>query len=80
MMNICHYTIHQKEVWSIIKFLNIFNFIYMWIFFAENVYDATLKSVKESFPQYIRELEGVADGADVEFHKVDWTNYHILIE
>lgn len=39
--------------------------------FVENVYDATLKSVKESFPQYIRELEGVADGADVEFHKVN---------
>lgn len=34
------------------------------------VYDATLASVKQSFPQYIRELEGVADGAEVEFHKV----------
>ncbi|XP_055304139.1 beta-alanyl-dopamine/carcinine hydrolase [Sitodiplosis mosellana] len=34
------------------------------------VYDATLKSVKESFPQYIRELEGVAHGAGVEFHKL----------
>lgn len=37
---------------------------------TEAVYDATLTSVKESFPQYIRELEGVAHGAGVEFHKV----------
>lgn len=34
------------------------------------VYDATLKSVNESFPQYVRELEGVAHGSGVEFHKV----------
>lgn len=36
----------------------------------ENAYNETLESVKQSFPQYIRELEGVADGAQVEFHKV----------
>lgn len=34
------------------------------------VYEETLKSVQTSFPQYIRELEGVADGAQVEFYKV----------
>jgi hypothetical protein len=34
------------------------------------VYNETLESVKKSFPQYIRELEGTADGAQVEFHKV----------
>lgn len=38
--------------------------------FVETVYNDTLKCVKNSFPQYIRELEGVADGAQVEFHKV----------
>lgn len=37
---------------------------------SEAVYDDTLKSVRESFPQYVRELEGVAHGAGVEFHKV----------
>lgn len=37
---------------------------------TEAVYDETLNSVKESFPQYIQELEGVANGAGVEFHKV----------
>lgn len=36
----------------------------------ERAYQDTLQSVKESFPQYVRELEGVADGAQVEFHKV----------
>lgn len=36
----------------------------------ETVYDATMNSVKETFPEYIRELEGVADGANVDFHKV----------
>ncbi|XP_037937663.1 uncharacterized protein LOC119671184 [Teleopsis dalmanni] len=37
---------------------------------GKNVYNETLESVKNSFPQYIRELEGVADGAQVEFHKL----------
>ncbi|XP_059618007.1 beta-alanyl-dopamine/carcinine hydrolase [Phlebotomus argentipes] len=34
------------------------------------VYNETLNSVRASFPQYIRELEGTADGAQVEFHKL----------
>jgi hypothetical protein len=34
------------------------------------VYNETLEVVTESFPQYVRELHGVADGADVEFYKV----------
>lgn len=38
---------------------------------SEAVYDATLTSVRESFPQYVRELEGVAHGAGVDFHKVN---------
>lgn len=37
---------------------------------GKEVYDETLNSVKESFPQYIRELEGVAEGAQVEFYKL----------
>lgn len=37
---------------------------------TEAVYDATLNNVKEVFPQYVRELEGVADGAQVDFHRV----------
>lgn len=37
---------------------------------GRKVYNDTLESVKKSFPQYIRELEGTADGAQVEFHKL----------
>lgn len=37
---------------------------------GKDVYNETLESVKNSFPQYIRELEGIADGAQVEFHKL----------
>lgn len=37
---------------------------------GRKVYDETLKSVRENFPQYIREIEGTADGAKVPFHKV----------
>lgn len=37
----------------------------------EILYEETFKSVQTSFPQYIRELEGVADGAQVEFYKVN---------
>lgn len=38
------------------------------------VYNDTLEVVTKSFPQYIRELQGTADGAKVEFHKVSWWN------
>lgn len=44
--------------------------------FLENAYNETLESVKNSFPQYIRELEGVAEGAQVEFHKVKY-KFHL---
>lgn len=37
---------------------------------GRKVYDETLASVKVNFPQYVRELEGTADGAKVPFHKV----------
>lgn len=41
-----------------------------FVFGIEEIYNETLEAVKTSFPQYIRELEGVADGAGVEFYKV----------
>lgn len=34
------------------------------------VYDETLETVTQSFPQYIKELQGTADGAQVDFYKV----------
>ena len=37
---------------------------------TEEVYNETLATVKQSFPQYVDELQGIADGAQVEFYKV----------
>lgn len=42
----------------------------IYLYFSEDIYNSTLESVRKSFPQYVRELEGVAEGAQVEFHKV----------
>lgn len=49
------------------------NEVYLPLYATEEgktAYNETLESVKQSFPQYIRELQGVADGAQVEFHKL----------
>lgn len=40
---------------------------------GKKVYDETLEVVKRQFPQYVREIEGTADGANVPFHKVRYT-------
>ncbi|XP_015509458.1 uncharacterized protein LOC107216708 [Neodiprion lecontei] len=37
---------------------------------GRRVYEDTLASVKEQFPQYVREIQGTADGAKVPFHKL----------
>jgi len=37
---------------------------------GKEVYEAALTAVKKHFPQYIRELEGIADGAKVPFYKL----------
>lgn len=37
---------------------------------GKRAYDDTLASVKTDFPQYVRELEGIAEGANVPFYKV----------
>ncbi|CAH1968401.1 unnamed protein product [Acanthoscelides obtectus] len=37
---------------------------------GRKAYEDTLNCVKSNFPQYIRELEGIADGAQVPFHKL----------
>ncbi|XP_056635057.1 beta-alanyl-dopamine/carcinine hydrolase isoform X1 [Diorhabda sublineata] len=37
---------------------------------GKRAYEETLNSVKKNFPQYIRELEGIADGANVPFYKL----------
>lgn len=37
---------------------------------GRQVYDETLANCRANFPQYVRELEGIAKGAEVEFYKV----------
>lgn len=37
---------------------------------GRQVYNETLRSVQTNFPQYVREIEGIADGAGVPFHKL----------
>ncbi|XP_067002948.1 beta-alanyl-dopamine/carcinine hydrolase [Anabrus simplex] len=49
------------------------NDIYLPLYETEagrKVYEETLQSVKDNFPQYVREMEGTADGAGVPFHKL----------
>ncbi|XP_029670506.1 uncharacterized protein LOC115239865 isoform X1 [Formica exsecta] len=37
---------------------------------GKNVYEETLDAVKKQFPQYVREIEGTADGANIPFYKL----------
>ncbi|KAG5684573.1 hypothetical protein PVAND_013798 [Polypedilum vanderplanki] len=37
---------------------------------GQKVYEETLDVLKQNFPQYVRELQGIADGAKVEFYKL----------
>lgn len=45
----------------------------------ESVYNETLATLKQSFPQYVDELQGIADGAHVEFYKVKIARNRSLI-
>ncbi|XP_029171695.1 uncharacterized protein LOC114941015 isoform X2 [Nylanderia fulva] len=57
-------------------FVNIYtplNETYLPLFATEKgkkVYEETLNAVKKQFPQYVREIEGTADGANVPFYKL----------
>lgn len=57
-------------------FVNIYsplNDIYLPLFATDEgrkVYKETLDAVKKQFPQYVREIQGTADGANVPFSKV----------
>ena len=37
---------------------------------GRNAYEKTLSNMKERFPYYVKEMQGVADGAEVPFHQV----------
>lgn len=40
---------------------------------GRSAYEETLASVQENFPQYVKEMHGTADGAQVPFHHVSDT-------
>ena len=42
---------------------------------GRKVYEETLACVRKNFPQYLSEMEGTADGAEVPFHKVKLYNF-----
>jgi hypothetical protein len=47
--------------------------IYLPLFATEKgkmIFEETLDAVRKQFPQYVREIQGTADGANVAFHKV----------
>ncbi|KAG8227769.1 hypothetical protein J437_LFUL005776 [Ladona fulva] len=49
------------------------NQVYLPLYETEDgiqAYEKTLTTCKENFPQYVRELQGIAEGAQVPFHKV----------
>lgn len=37
---------------------------------GRKIYEETLDTVRKQFPQYVKEIEGTANGANVPFHKV----------
>lgn len=45
---------------------------------GKKIYNETLDAVRKQFPQYLKEIEGTADGANVPFHKVKRDNNKIL--
>ncbi|XP_011874667.1 PREDICTED: uncharacterized protein LOC105565793 isoform X2 [Vollenhovia emeryi] len=49
------------------------NEVYLPLFATEQgkkIYNETLDTVKKQFPQYLKEIEGTADGANVPFYKL----------
>lgn len=44
---------------------------------GQKIYEESLKSTQKYFPQYVIELQGVADGAGVPFHEV--STYFVII-
>lgn len=46
---------------------------------GRQIYEESLKSTRKFFPQYVIELQGVADGAGVPFHEVYIICFFIIV-
>lgn len=44
---------------------------------GRTAYDKTLANMKKRFPYYVKEIQGVADGAKVPFHQV-YIGHHAI--
>lgn len=56
-----------------IKNYKVLNDVYIPLYLSEKgreVYEAGLAACQKTYPQYVRELQGTADGADVPFYKL----------
>lgn len=38
---------------------------------GQRIYQNTVELMQSKFPQYVRELQGISDGSQVPFHKVE---------
>ncbi|CAB3226495.1 unnamed protein product [Arctia plantaginis] len=47
---------------------------------GKNAYDTTLANMKKRYPYYVKEIQGVADGAEVPFHQLFLLQMDDLIE
>ncbi|XP_070166732.1 beta-alanyl-dopamine/carcinine hydrolase [Polyergus mexicanus] len=62
-----------KMIQDFVDIYSPLNETYLPLFATEkgkNVYEETLGAVKKQFPQYVREIEGTADGANIPFYKL----------
>lgn len=62
-----------KMIQNFVDIYSPLNDTYLPLFATEEgkkVYEETLDAVKKQFPQYLREIQGTADGANVPFSKV----------
>lgn len=46
---------------------------------GKKIYNENLEAVGKVFPQYLLEIKGMANGANVSFHKVHIAEYHFLL-
>lgn len=42
---------------------------------GRKIYDDTVALMKDKFPHYVKELQGISDGSQVPFYKVTWESW-----
>lgn len=71
----------MKEVQRILQFMIYNDYGVKWDFFIEAAQKYFSPKIKEDFPEFYEEMEGFAEGADMNIHEVvAWNNYFTLTE